>query len=377
MPCDLADKDAVDALLEGVDAVVHLGGISVERPFEEVVEANIRGVYHLYEAARRHGVRRVVFASSNHVIGFHRQGVRLDSLSPRRPDGYYGLSKSFGEDLASFYHDRYGIETVSLRIGSAYPKPRNRRMMHTWLSYRDLTELVRRGLHTPGVGHTVAYGASANRDGWWDNRGAAVLGYVPQDSAEAFRGEIERLPELSADDPDRIYQGGAFTAAGPYGQMPPVRRATRSAGEVELVLHPRNLTGESPVWHAGEQALYWVDIQAGALHRWRVGDQQHTSWRADQRLGCIARLADGGWLGAMEDGIYRLSPQADQRLGKMALRVGVAHGRPGMRFNDGRCDRQGRFWVGSMLDDGGPAAPVGVLYRLSGRGRSAAVGAHR
>ncbi|MGA0584701.1 MAG: SMP-30/gluconolactonase/LRE family protein, partial [Castellaniella sp.] len=140
--------------------------------------------------------------------------------------------------------------------------------------------------------------------------------------------------------------------------------STTSAPLAELVLHPRNLTGESPVWHPGEQALYWVDIPAGMLHRWRAGDGQHTSWRAGQRLACIARRADGGWLGAMEDGVYRLSPQADQRLGTTPL-IGVVHARPGMRFNDGRCDRQGRFWVGSMLDDGGPAAPVGALYRLS------------
>lgn len=216
VPCDLSDKDAVDALLKGVDAVVHLGGISVERPFEEIIEANIRGTYHVYEAARRHGARRVVFASSNHVIGFYKQGVRLDNTSPRRPDGYYGISKSFGEDLANFYYDRYGIETVSIRIGSAFPKPRNRRMLHTWLSYRDLTELVRRSLFTPGVGHTVIYGVSANKDVWWDNRGAEILGFVPRDSAEPFRAEVEAQPAPAADDPDMVYQGGAFTAAGPF-----------------------------------------------------------------------------------------------------------------------------------------------------------------
>ncbi len=367
--CDLSDKDAVDALMDGVDAVVHLGGISVERPFEEIIEANIRGTYHLYEAMRRHGVRRMVFASSNHVIGFHRQGVRLDSRSQRRPDGYYGLSKSFGEDLASFYQDRYGIETVSMRIGSSFPAPRNRRMMHTWLSYRDLTDLVRRGLFTPNVGHTVVYGASDNRDGWWDNAGAAVLGYAPQDSSEPFRAEVERQPAPPADDPDMVYQGGAFTAAGPYERTPPVRRATRSAGEAELVVHLRNQTGESPVWHPGEQALYWVDIPAGAVHRWRLRDQQHTSWRADQQIGCIARLPEGGWIGAMEDGIYRLSLDADQVLATERW-TGVGHARSGMRFNDGRCDRQGRFWVGTMLMDMAQGAPVGALYRMTGRGET-------
>jgi uronate dehydrogenase len=217
VPCDLADKAAVDALVRGVDAIVHFGGVSVERPFEEILEANIRGTFHVYEAARRHGVRRVVFASSNHVIGFHRQTERLDADAPRRPDGYYGLSKSYGEDLATFYCDRYGIETVSIRIGSSFPEPRDRRMMSTWLSYRDLDDLVRRALVTPGVGHTVVYGMSDNRDVWWDNRKASVLGFAPQDSSEIFRDRIEAQPPRAPDDPGAVYQGGAFTQAGPFG----------------------------------------------------------------------------------------------------------------------------------------------------------------
>lgn len=215
--CDLADKRAVDALVAGCDAVVHLGGISVERPFEEILEANIKGVFHVYEAARRHGVRRVVFASSNHVVGFHRQTDRLDAHALRRPDGYYGLSKSFGEDVAQFYWDRYGIETVSIRIGSSFPAPANRRMMSTWLSYDDLTRLVERALVAPGVGHTVVYGMSDNAHVWWDNHAAAVLGWTPRDSSEPFRAQVEAQPPVAADDPAAVYQGGAFTAQGPFG----------------------------------------------------------------------------------------------------------------------------------------------------------------
>ena len=94
--CDLADKAAVDALVEGCDAIVHLGGVSVERPFEQVLEGNIKGIFHIYEGARRHGVKRIVFASSNHVIGFYKQSQTIDNTVPHRPDGYYGLSKSFG-----------------------------------------------------------------------------------------------------------------------------------------------------------------------------------------------------------------------------------------------------------------------------------------
>lgn len=215
--CDLADKAAVQQLVEGVDAILHFGGVSVERPFEEILGANICGVFHIYEAARRHGVKRVIFASSNHVIGFYKQDQTLDATSPRRPDSYYGLSKSYGEDMASLYFDRYGIETVSIRIGSSFPVPQNRRMMSTWLSYRDLIQLIERALYTPNVGHTVVYGMSANKQVWWDNRLAAHLGYQAQDSSEVFREQVEAQPMPAADDPARVYQGGAFVAAGPFG----------------------------------------------------------------------------------------------------------------------------------------------------------------
>ncbi|MGN0924916.1 NAD-dependent epimerase/dehydratase family protein [Ectopseudomonas mendocina] len=215
--CDLADKAAVHQLVEGVDAILHFGGVSVERPFEEILGANICGVFHVYEAARRHGVKRVVFASSNHVIGFYKQDQHLDANSLRRPDGYYGLSKSYGEDMASFYFDRYGIETVSIRIGSSFPEPANRRMMSTWLSYDDLTHLLERCLYAPNVGHTVVYGMSNNREVWWDNSQAAHLGFKPKDSSEVFRDKVEAQPMPAADDPARIYQGGAFVAAGPFG----------------------------------------------------------------------------------------------------------------------------------------------------------------
>ena len=215
--CDLTDKHAVHQLVEGVDAILHFGGVSVERPFEEILGPNISGVFHIYEAARRHGVKRVIFASSNHVIGFYKQDQTLDARSPRRPDGYYGLSKSYGEDMATFYFDRYGIETVSIRIGSSFPEPQNRRMLSTWLSFADLTQLLERSLYTPDVVHTVVYGASNNPNLWWDNRYAAHLGFAPKDSSEVFRDKVQAQPMPAANDPSMIYQGGAFVAAGPFG----------------------------------------------------------------------------------------------------------------------------------------------------------------
>jgi len=214
--CNLADKAAVLALAQDVDAIVHMGGISTERAFEEILDANIRGTFHVYEAARKHGIKRVVFASTNHVTGFYPQDQQLDAHTPRRPDCYYGLSKSYGEDLATFYYHRYGIETVSLRIGSSFPEPRNLRMLSTWLSYPDLVHLLERALLAENVGHTVVYGVSANRELWWDNRYAAHLGFNPQDSAERFRPQMEQLPKPASDDPNARLQGGAFTAAGPF-----------------------------------------------------------------------------------------------------------------------------------------------------------------
>jgi uronate dehydrogenase len=214
--CDLADKGGVDRLVRGCDAIVHLGGIPNEQPFERIVETNIKGIVHLYEAARRHEVRRVVYASSNHVVGFHRQDEVLDTACDRRPDGFYGLSKSFGEDVARLYFDRWGIESACLRIGSCFPEPVDRRMLHTWLSHRDLTELVRCCLAAPRLGFRILWGVSAHRDLWWHDQANADLGFHPVDSSEPFRERLEQLPPLDPSDPAHVYQGGAFVKLGPF-----------------------------------------------------------------------------------------------------------------------------------------------------------------
>ena len=213
----LQDAAAVDALVDGVTAIVHLGGVSLEGPFEPILEANIVGVWNLYEATRRHGVKRVVFASSNHVTGFYRQDEVVSPQEPMRPDGHYGLSKAFGENLSRFYFDRYGIETVCLRIGSSLPEPKDRRMLATWLSYDDLERLVVAALTAPVVGHSVVYGMSDNSTTWWDNTNASHIGYRPRDSSEPFRAALEaRQPTLDRSDPATLFQGGGFVVKGPY-----------------------------------------------------------------------------------------------------------------------------------------------------------------
>jgi uronate dehydrogenase len=213
----LQDAAAVLALLDGVDAVVHLGGISVDGPWEPILQANIIGMHNLYEAARRQGVRRIVYASSNHVTGFYGQHEVIDARLPARPDSNYGVSKAFGENLAQFYFDRYGVETVSLRIGSSFPEPVDRRMLSTWLSYADLERLVIAALTAPVVGHSIVYGISANRSAFWDNTPARHIGYLPQDSSEPYRAALEAAqPVLDRSDRATLLQGGGYVVKGPY-----------------------------------------------------------------------------------------------------------------------------------------------------------------
>ena len=214
---DLADAEAVSNMVRGVDAIVHLGGISVEGPFAPILQANIIGVYNLYEAARLHGVKRVVFASSNHVTGFYRQSETITADRPARPDGLYGVSKAFGEDLSRFYFDRYGIETACVRIGSSFPEPKDRRMLATWLSFDDLHRLITACLSTPVLGHTIIFGMSDNAVTWWDNAQAKHVGYVPQDSSDVFRDAVyARTPPPDLADPAVQFQGGAFVRTGPF-----------------------------------------------------------------------------------------------------------------------------------------------------------------
>ncbi|MFD9692960.1 NAD-dependent epimerase/dehydratase family protein [Kitasatospora sp. NPDC001309] len=215
---DLLDVEALAAAMDGVDAVVHLAGIPGEAPFADILAANIEGTYRLYDAARAAGVRRIVYASSNHATGFTERpadGGTVPVDAPQRPDTYYGVSKCFGESLASLYADRHGIETVSLRIGSFTERPRSIRMLATWLSPGDWARLAHAALTGPVTGHTVAYGISANTRAWWDLSTARALGYRPQDDAESFAAElIAELGELSPEDPEHRYLGGRFTQTG-------------------------------------------------------------------------------------------------------------------------------------------------------------------
>ncbi len=213
--CDLSDADAVEALVQGCDGIVHMGGQSIEAPWSRIRQSNIDGVVNLYEAARKAGNPRIIFASSNHAIGYYSQSEHLDAKSPVRPDGLYGVSKVFGEAMASMYHDKFGIETASIRIGSCRPEPVDHRMLATWMSPDDFVSLVECIFRVPILGCPIIYGASDNDVSWWDNSDIAYLGWRPKDNAEVFRAGLDAsLGHPDKDDPRSVYQGGTFAADG-------------------------------------------------------------------------------------------------------------------------------------------------------------------
>lgn len=210
-PCDLTDLDAVRALLRGGGDVFHFGGQSLEAPFQRILDANLIGTYNLYEAARLEGVRRVLFASSNHTIGFHPREKTLNADSPALPDTLYGVSKVYGEAMAQFYYHKFGVESLILRIGSCFDEPSDLRQLATWMSRGDMIKLLERMVLTPKLGCPIVYGASDNAEGWWDNTDTGYLGWKPQDSADDYREALEaKMPTPDPNDPAVVYQGGAF-----------------------------------------------------------------------------------------------------------------------------------------------------------------------
>lgn len=208
---DLADLAQVEVAVDGVEGIVHLGGFSVEGPWETILQANIIGCYNLFEAARRKGVGRVVFASTSHVVGFYPRHRRIGTEVTPRPDSRYGASKAFGEALAALYADKHGLRVLCLRIGHVLDAPIERRSLSIWLSLEDLAQLVRIGLEHPDLRFEVFYGVSANERAWWDNGRACAFGYRPRSRAEDYRdralaGDADREPDPVAD----FFQGDSF-----------------------------------------------------------------------------------------------------------------------------------------------------------------------
>jgi uronate dehydrogenase len=207
---DLADGVTLLRLAEGCGTILHFGGVSVERPFGEVLAPNITGLYHVYEAARRERAR-VVFASSNHAIGFHERTETLDADCALLPDGYYGLSKAYGEMMGRLYWHKHGVESVFVRIGSSFPEPVDARMLATWLSYGDLARLIERCIRAEHTEVSVIWGASANaRMTWWGRDDRERIGWTPRDSADSFAGQL--AGKVSGDPVAERYMGGGYAA---------------------------------------------------------------------------------------------------------------------------------------------------------------------
>jgi uronate dehydrogenase len=210
---ELGDLAEVEKAVAGVEGIIHLGGHSVEGSWETILNANIIGCRNLFEAARRQGVARVVFASSNHAVGFYPRVKRIGSDVTVRPDTRYGLSKAFGEALGALYADKYGLRVLCLRIGNLGDRPLDQRRLSIWLSPEDLVQLIRIGLEHPDLEYEIFYGASLNERAWWDNSRAYAYGYRPAGRAEAFRDQaMAEQAKLAADAVADYYQGGTFCA---------------------------------------------------------------------------------------------------------------------------------------------------------------------
>jgi uronate dehydrogenase len=206
----LTDGAALAAAVTGADAIVHLAAVAAETDFATALQTHVVLTHRVLEAARAHGVSRVVYASSNHAVGFTPREAMVTVDTRARPDSFYGFGKAAAEALGSLYHDRYGLDVTCLRIGSFRDRPTTRRHLSTWLSPGDAVLLVDACLQASGAGFRVLYGISANTRAWWDLGPGRAIGYHPVDDAEAWAAEIEGTPPTEDDELDAGVLGGDF-----------------------------------------------------------------------------------------------------------------------------------------------------------------------
>jgi len=229
---EITDPRALDRAMTGVRAVVHLAAQAVEAPWPVIRDANLEGTYQVFEAARRAGVRRLVYASTNHAVGFTPRPAGQSELpadTPPRPDTLYGVSKAFGEALARYYVDRYAMQVACLRIGTFADTPPDARSMATWLSPADCARLVDACLRTDRLGFALVWGVSANAGRWWSLEAGHALGYRPLDDAGRYQDGPSATGFSGEPRPSDQLVGGAFTEAS-FGIDEVAERAGRGLG---------------------------------------------------------------------------------------------------------------------------------------------------
>ncbi len=223
---DIVDAAFVERLASRVEGIVHLAGlVGAAYTFEEVLDPNIVGTHHVYGAARRTGVTHVVYASSHHAVGFFKRGEAIDHATAPRPDSQYGLSKAYGEAAGAYFADKHGLNVLAIRIGFVGERVEDERRLHTWISPRDLAQLIDIGLRTPDLGFETVYGVSDNPAPFFDNRNAFRLGYRPEDRSVDVVADASIL--TASPEPGTIaggVVGGGFAAVGFEGDPSRVLR---------------------------------------------------------------------------------------------------------------------------------------------------------
>ena len=212
--CDLADERGLREAMAGCSAVLHLAGCTTDEAWDEQVAGNVTGCIAVFEAARAAGVARVIYGSTNHVVGMYPRTRRVSDTAMLRPDSRYGVTKAFGELLGALFADKYGMRVLCIRIGSAEPAPVDRRRLSIWVSPSDLAQLVLIGVRHPALRFAVVYGTSDNARSFYDNDSAYRLGYRPRDRAEGYAEAIVARdpypPAGTAVAPGEFAQGGDF-----------------------------------------------------------------------------------------------------------------------------------------------------------------------
>lgn len=211
---DITDMGSVLRAMDGIDGVIHLAAVANEAAFEPILTINVIGTWNVYEAARQAGVKRVVYGSSNHAVGFYPRSEPIDHTALPRPDSRYGLSKCWGEAVAALYAQKHDIRSLLVRIGNADDVPKSARALAIWISGRDLAQLCHIGLEHPDVFCDAVYGVSNNAASWYDNSLAHKLGYRPQDRAEDYKTEaMAAEAKLTHAPEDLHFMGGPFCSA--------------------------------------------------------------------------------------------------------------------------------------------------------------------